>query len=350
MEANHAKVRRDYTLAGLPSDHPEIARADGHELTPLMAAAGSPAASAMSAPPVLFWHVDPDEPPGAFYSRAAADILADISAWAYADCETLVDELYHRGIVDLGTTCHQIAVTNEAMLVVATAFVLRSQNVAVLCFRGTEPSNAINFLTDGNVQMKGFLSMGQIHGGFHRNVRAVWDDITDQIRRALDDADETRRLRRLYITGHSLGAAMAVVAAAIIFGDDRYAAWRPLIRGVYTYGQPMIGDAEFARSCSPRFGDLVFRHVYDKDLVARMPPRTTGSFQHFGAEYVGSDKGWNPRAELSSQAWTALWSIPIGATAFVLKQLPLLSGIRLPYSIDDHSPNNYLEAFRAARD
>jgi len=351
MVGSPAKIRRDYTLTPASSLSRQIARAEeGHEVTPLLMVAASAAATPMSAPPMLFWHVEPNEPPGAFYNRAAADILADVSAWAYSDCETLVDELYHRGIVDFGTTCHEIAVTNEAMLVVSTAYFLRSQNVAVLCFRGTEPSNAINFLTDANVQMKGFLSMGHIHGGFHRNVRAVWDDIADQIRHALGEKEESRQLRRLYITGHSLGAAMAVIAAAIIFGDERYAAWRPLVRGVYTYGQPMVGDAEFANSCSPRFGDIVFRHVYDHDLVPRMPPRTTGNFKHFGAEYVGTEKGWNPRSELSSQAWSALWSIPIGAAAFVFKQLPLLSSIRLPYSIDDHSPNNYLEAFRAARE
>src|SRR2546427_809389 len=157
------------------------------------------------------------------------------------------------------------------------------------------------------------------------NVRAIWDDIADHIWRAINDADDGNQLHALYITGHSLGAAMAVIAAAIIFGDERYASWRPLVRGVYTYGQPMVGDPEFAESCDARFGKLVFRHIYDHDLVPRMPPWTTGPFRHFGAEYVGDASGWYPRSKPVRQAATALWSVPIGAAAFVVKQLPLLS-------------------------
>lgn len=284
-----------------------------------------------------------------YYHRDCANILAEIAAWAYSDAETMLDALHHRGIAGPGTTCHQISVTNEAMLVVATAFIIRADDICVLCFRGTEPSSAINFLTDASVQPKDFLSMGHIHGGFHRNVRAVWSDVAEQIQDAIDDPNEHRKLKSLYITGHSLGAAMAVVAAAIIFGDDAFTHWRPFVRGIYTYGQPMVGDKEFAKSCEPRFGDMLFRHVYDHDLVARMPPLSTGHFEHFGKEYVGSEKGWSPRSGMVAQATTVLLSAPIGGLAFLFKQIPLLSWIPLPYSIDDHSPNSYLEAFRAAR-
>ena len=189
--------------------------------------------------------------------------------------------------------------------------------------------------------------MGRIHGGFHRNVRAVWDDIADHVRRAITDDDPERCLQALYITGHSLGAAMAVIAAAMIFGDSRYASWQPLVRGVYTYGQPMVGDEEFARSCDARVGKLVFRHIYERDLVARMPPLTTGYFKHFGAEYAGTEKGWTPRTPAVEQALTALWSIPIGAAAFVFKQLPV-SLAAAALLIDDHSPT-LPGAFRAVR-
>jgi|SRR5581483_8329831 len=284
-----------------------------------------------------------------FYDRQAADVLAEVAAWSYSDCRTLVDEMHHRSIVGPGTTCNEIAVSNEAMLVVATAFFIRSGHVGVLCFRGTEPSNAINFLTDGNVQVKDFYSMGHVHGGFFRNLRAVWDDIAEHVEAAIMDPNDGRQLRALYITGHSLGAAMAAIAGARIFGDETYQPWRRLLRGIYTYGQPMVGDRMFAKTCEERFGHLMFRHVYDRDLVARMPPRTTGHFQHFGAEYAGSNEGWSPREPAVSQALTALWSVPIGAAAFVFKQIPYLSWIPLPFSIDDHSPNSYLEAFRAAR-
>jgi hypothetical protein len=235
------------------------------------------------------------------------------------------------------------------MLVVATAFFIRQGNVGVLCFRGTEPRNAINFLTDATVEEKDLLTLGHVHGGFHRNTRAVWSDAAEKIAAAVEGSDGHEPMAHLYITGHSLGAAMAVIAAAIIHGDDAYADWRSLLRGIYTYGQPMVGNAEFARTCEERFGKMLFRHVYGKDLVPRLPPMTTGSFKHFGSEFAGNHNGWEPRSKLSTQAITALLSIPIGAAAFVCQQLPLLRGLRLPYSLFDHSPTSYLEAFRVAR-
>jgi hypothetical protein len=336
MAANQGKTRKDYALP---------AARDGRYRA-LMGPAKPPETSR---PLLLSQLAISATDDSKYYHRDCANILAEIAAWAYSDCETLLDALHHRGIVGPGTTCHQISVSNEAMLVVATAFVIRSGGIGVLCFRGTEPTSAINFLTDVNVHPKDFLSMGHVHGGFHRNVRAVWSDIAEQIQDAIDDTNEQRKLQALYITGHSLGAAMAVVGAATIFGDDAFAAWRPLVRGIYTYGQPMVGDKEFAKTCEPRFGDMLFRHVYEHDIVARMPPLTTGRFEHFGKEYYGNEKGWSPRSGMVSQAKTVALSVPIGGLAFLFKQIPILSSIRLPFSIDDHSPNSYLEAFRAAR-
>ncbi|WP_394830180.1 lipase family protein [Pendulispora rubella] len=283
-----------------------------------------------------------------YYYRQAADILADISSWAYSDCQILIDELRHRGIVGPGTTCKQVSVANHPMLVVSTAFFIRSGNVGVIAFRGTEPANAINFLTDANCRMVDFLAMGHVHGGFVRNVRAVWSELADDVQKAIDDPSESKRLKALYITGHSLGGAMAIVAAALIFGRPIYVKWRPLVRGIYTYGQPMVGDKEFAKTCS-RFDKMVFRHVYGNDLVTRLPSVILGNFEHFGYEFHGGEDGWTPRSKLSQQVVSAAVSIPVGLAAWVFEQIPVLHRVRLPYSVGDHSPVSYLQAFREAR-
>ncbi|WP_394828113.1 lipase family protein [Pendulispora albinea] len=284
-----------------------------------------------------------------YYYRQAADILADIAAWAYSDCQVLLDELRHRGIVGCGATCKQVSVANHPMFVVATAFFIRAGNVGVIAFRGTEPANAINFLTDASCKMVDFLAMGRVHGGFVRNVRAVWSELAQDVQKAIDEPSEEKRLKALYITGHSLGGAMAIVAAALIFGRPIYVNWRPLVRGVYTYGQPMVGDKEFGKTCA-RFEKLVFRHIYGKDLVTRLPPITVGNFQHFGNEYHGSEDGWTPRSKVSQQVVSVALSLPIGLAAWVFDQVPLLHRVRLPYSVGDHSPISYLQAFRDARE
>jgi hypothetical protein len=279
-----------------------------------------------------------------YYDRRAASVLAEIASWGYSDGEVLLDELHRQGFVN-DATCQQVSVSNEAMLVVSTAFFIRSGKVGVICFRGTEPSNAINFLTDASCSPIDLLSLGSVHGGFYRNVSAVWKELAEEVNQAIHDEHDP--LEAIYITGHSLGAAMAVIAGAIIFGDPLYVPWRPLVRGIYTYGQPMVGTKEFAKSCG-RFEKILFRHIYGHDLVPRLPPATTGAYEHFGSEFHGSEAGWAPRGEVSRQVISIALSIPIGVAAWVVKQIPLLGWIRLPLSIDDHSPNSYLEAFRAA--
>lgn len=280
-----------------------------------------------------------------WYRQDVADVLCDVAAWSYAGVEAFIRELEHRSIVAPRTPCREVSVRNEAMLVVGTAFLVRSGAVGVVSFRGTEPRNTINFLTDATVEPKPFLSMGQVHGGFHRNLRAVWTDVAEWI-----EQQQQSGMTSLYFTGHSLGGAMAVLAAATLFGDERFARWQPLLKGVYTFGQPPVGDAVFAQSCEERFGKLHFRHVYGHDLVPRLPPRSTGHFRHSGKEYVGGLEGWRPRSKAIEQAYTALWSLPVGLAAWIFRQFPVLRWIRLPYSVDDHSPNRYLEAFRATRE
>lgn len=41
--------------------------------------------------------------------------------------------------------------------------------------------------------------------------------------------------------------------------------------GLYTYGHPKIGDAEFSKVFSPRMTSKIFHHVYNNDIVPRIP-------------------------------------------------------------------------------
>jgi pimeloyl-ACP methyl ester carboxylesterase len=68
--------------------------------------------------------------------------------------------------------------------------------------------------------------------------------------------------RTLWFCGHSLGAALATLAA------DLY----PDTRGVCTFGTPRIGDRTFSVGFSERFAGRSLRYVNGHDVVAHVPP------------------------------------------------------------------------------
>ena len=97
---------------------------------------------------------------------------------------------------------------------------------------------------------------GEVHGGFGR----AFSLVSDQTAQALADFSGARH----YFTGHSLGGAIAVLAAAT-FSDQATA--------VYTYGQPRVGDKAFSDAYDSVLGDVTFRYVNNHDIVPHVPPK-----------------------------------------------------------------------------
>jgi hypothetical protein len=279
-----------------------------------------------------------------------ATLLAVASSWSYSDAATLCRAIGRHGI---DNHVEHFAVRNDAMLVDANAFIItsRDNDLIIVSFRGTPPQDIIDWLVDASVMPTQFGGSGHAHGGFYNNVSAVWDVVAARLTRiireyrqkAAEGQEKRPGLPAVFITGHSLGAAMAALAAAITFEDQDYSLIRDHVCGVYTYGQPMIGDRILAEQCEGRFGNITFRHVYKEDIVPQLPPRTTGEFQHFGQEYSSAPGGWSLRHRPLRQLGSLLLSLPIATLAWVAKQFPYLAGISFPWSIADHSPLNYLE-------
>jgi hypothetical protein len=255
--------------------------------------------------------------------------------------------------------------------------------VAILCFRGTEPTSVLNWLTDGSISPAPFLA-GHVHGGIFRNLQAIWPLVEVALRlvflaiplredsaqnehyeaiyqsltglpgaAATDYQDaHLKQFESLYICGHSLGGAMAALAAANLWTEAKYAAFAPKFRGCYTYGQPMVATPDLADRLNGDVGHKIFRHIFANDLVPRLPPLSTGRFKHFGQEYrsEGGGEGWTYSPVPAKQSDSVL-SLGIGAFAFVAQQFPVLrSFLSLPYSLDHHSPRHYLNASEASLD
>jgi triacylglycerol lipase len=149
-------------------------------------------------------------------------------------------------------------------------FVGRRGNIVVLAFRGTEPINADDWLSNVKFHQRRVTRLdkavadvpGLVHGGFANGL----EEVATEMVKAVDEltgGDETR----LFATGHSLGGALAVLAAALLhFG------FRKKVAGVFTYGQPRVGDPAFSTAFDQELGAVTFRYVNDLDVVPHVPP------------------------------------------------------------------------------
>lgn len=160
----------------------------------------------------------------------------------------------------------------QAMLVESLA----QPPFAVLVFRGTE-QNSGDLKTDIKV-WKNFIETLKaaflppngkeirVHAGFEQALNPVWGAI----------AAELGKLQYpVFYTGHSLGAALATLAAL-----------RHPPKAVYTFGSPRVGNQAFADSLA---GISIYRVIDDRDVVATVPPekfmgKDTG-FMHVGEEH-----------------------------------------------------------------
>jgi endonuclease G len=144
-------------------------------------------------------------------------------------------------------------------------FLAWSDRQAILAFRGTQMTNLGDWLTDLNV-LPITRDYGVVHRGFLTAFQVVQTVLEDHLRR-LDGIP-------LVVTGHSLGGALATIAAAEWRG-------RHSIRGVYTFGQPAVGRSTFPQYMGLHYSSKFFRIVYRDDVVARVP----FSFAHVGKPF-----------------------------------------------------------------
>ncbi|GGL91487.1 hypothetical protein GCM10010129_39020 [Streptomyces fumigatiscleroticus] len=293
------------------------------------------------------------------YEPDIALLLSAVSAWAYSDLDTLHNMLRTAfGMEDVRGEA--FSVVNVALFVDTQAFFLRGtlpgrtpgdarRRIGILAFRGTEFGGVTltDIYTDINTETVPYPDTvgASVHAGFLRAFKYAWPDIVDELAKPAHAVDH------LFITGHSMGGALATLATCELVDDSLSllprklrAHLRSAFRGLYTFGQPMVGDQAFADHFQTLVGAMTFRHVYQQDLVPRFPPRTAGEFRHFGREFFGTRTSlWSEQELPVQQVFSATVSFTIGILAFVLRQMPAGRKLSLPVSLADHMPQNYVD-------
>lgn len=167
-----------------------------------------------------------------------------------------------------------------------------SSKSIIISFRGTEsPEDWLNDLNAWHtiVPYDNYESDIRVHKGFISCYRSIRGQVLHYI------ATRIHKINQIYVTGHSLGGALALLCAV----DIQYNYPSAHI-SVYTSGAPAVGNKAFAKSYNKRVPDTT-RTYMRRDLVPKLPPWWFGLRLHGGYHHVMDH---NPIGPIS--IWTGL--------------------------------------------
>lgn len=175
--------------------------------------------------------------------------------------------------------------------------VCRWNNDVVVAFRGTELK-----LRDWMTDLTGSLvpcqnGTGQVHSGFQQALDSVYPQLIRSINNIVLAGKS-----RVFVCGHSLGGALALLFADRYLRETSGAGQSPVpLREVFTYGAPRVGDSAFADSFrkSP-----IAAHTHcwidREDPVTRVAP-VSFQYRHAVQRQLLVDKdGWVRRTDIDS--------------------------------------------------
>ncbi|MBD3291954.1 MAG: hypothetical protein GF393_03455 [Armatimonadia bacterium] len=250
-----------------------------------------------------------------------AYLLSLVSAWLYPSIVTRCEGCGEKDVPRLLIArLRHWGFGPEARLISRSAFgrfdtqtaVAMDDRIVLVAFRGSEnpelPSsrfvNALRdwLITDADVAMESTNDLGaevDVHRGFWRALMAVASDVEAAIAGPVDEG------RRLWITGHSMGGALATLAAPWL----RHRGFP--VGGVCTFGAPMVGGirlANFFRR-SPLNG--FHRYVREGDPVPSLPPEPL-NYQHAHPPYLINADGGVQREDEAAASTDVLRHLPRG--------------------------------------
>lgn len=199
-------------------------------------------------------------------------MLADCARLAYEDESTVKGRLQAEWAFDR-VACFSGGSTQ--------AFIGGNDRYLVIAFRGTEPTKLKDWFRNLDAHFTQGPA-GRVHHGFLKALNEVWDGSGGLHAKIQSFRD---RNQTLWLTGHSLGGALALLAAARLRLTDGLS-----LNGLYTIGQPRVGDGAFRRALADGVSDRHFRFVNNNDVVTRVPALLYG-YRHAGNRLYFDSRG-----------------------------------------------------------
>ncbi|MBK8555441.1 MAG: lipase family protein [Lewinellaceae bacterium] len=207
-------------------------------------------------PSVSFGFAEQDES----YRLQNAMTLADFSHMAYFEPAYVEQQLQQWGY----DAFRWIENSNNDTQV----FIAGKETHLIICFRGT--SSGKDALSDVNFfKTDAFGGHGRVHRGFQQSLDGVWAPLQAAV-------DALGADKKIFLCGHSLGAALAQLAA------HRFALSAYKVANVYVFGSPRIGNQEFREAYNALLETKTFLHINHQDIVTQLPPEL------FGFRYLGT--------------------------------------------------------------
>lgn len=154
----------------------------------------------------------------------------------------------------------------------AVIVVDHQDGLRIVAFRGTD--EYADWWTNLNILLRK-SAWGRVHRGFCLAAECFWPEVHHHVREGRSQG------RRVWVAGHSLGGAIAVLAAAKLLAEDA-----DTVAGLCTFGQPAVGSRSFRIQCDRVLGERYVRVVNHTDTVVdkSLFSRHAGRLWYFDAD------------------------------------------------------------------
>ena len=174
-----------------------------------------------------------------------------------------------------------------------------------------------------------FYQWGKVHRGFQKAFLSIKDDLL-----AFKEINDYP----LFLTGHSLGAALATLVTAYLSNSNIN------MDSCYTYGSPRVGDADFANALE---GKNIYRMVNYCDVVTMVPFDVAAiQYRHVGHPcFINDDmliKTDMKTEEIEQYQQAQFSNLEEMFSATLLIEKLKAGETEFPSFLSDHAPANYV--------